>query len=217
MGKKATDPEEVARNAGIIAAQAARISKIIERLLDFTRRRSVPAKGSVDLNRVVKEALEFLEHQTERAGVTVDVAGGSGLEGIPGDPDGIQQVCLNLIVNALQAMPRGGRLLVTTALVTRRKEGLEAAAPAPYACLEVSDTGEGISEEARAKLFEPFHSTKEDGSGLGLAVSNGIVKDHDGWMEVQSKTEGGTTFRVFLPASESTLSQAPLERAQGGS
>jgi signal transduction histidine kinase len=201
MEKKAHDPDEVARNANIIAAQASRISKIIERLLSFARRRPEPtAQRPVDLNRVALEALEFLEHQIERAGVTVDFATGGGVDRLPGDPDAIQQVCLNLVVNAVQAMPRGGRLLVATSLVSRRREGLEAAAAAPYACLEVSDTGEGMSDEQRAKIFEPFYSTKEDGSGLGLAVSHGIVKDHDGWIEVEGRAPSGTTFRVYLPA-----------------
>jgi signal transduction histidine kinase len=137
--------------------------------------------------------------------VSVDFASGGGVATIPGDPDAILQVCLNLIVNALQAMPHGGQLVVATTLVTRRKEGLEAAAPLPYACLEVTDTGVGIPEPERARIFEPFYSTKQDGSGLGLAVSHGIVKDHDGWIEVDSAPEGGTTFRVFLPAASETL------------
>ena len=94
---------------------------------------------------------------------------------------------------------------IATALVTRRKEGLEASAPLPYACLEVSDTGVGIPAAERARIFEPFYSTKEDGSGLGLAVSHGIVKDHDGWIEVDSSPDGGTTFRVFLPAAAESL------------
>jgi len=201
MEKKATDPDAVSHNAGIIAAQASRISKIIERLLRFARRRPEGHAQRVDLNRVVDEAVEFLENQIERSGVSVDLARGGGVDTLPGDPDAIQQVCLNLIVNAIQAMPHGGRLLVATSLVTRRKEGLEAAAPAAYACLEVSDSGVGISDEERAKIFEPFYSTKEDGSGLGLAVSHGIVKDHDGWIEVEPHTPRGTTFRVYLPAS----------------
>jgi signal transduction histidine kinase len=201
MEKKAADPDAVAHNAGIIAAQATRISKIIERLLRFARRRPEGNVNRVDLNRVIAEAVEFLENQIERAGVSVDMVRGDGVQQLPGDADAIQQVCLNLIVNAVQAMPHGGRLLVATSLVTRRKEGLEAAAPQAFACLEVSDTGQGISDEERAKIFEPFYSTKEDGSGLGLAVSHGIVKDHDGWIEVAPRNPRGTTFRVYLPAS----------------
>ena len=201
MEKKSENPEAVAHNAGIIAAQASRISKIIERLLRFARRRPEGAVRRVDLNKVIHEAVEFLENQIERTGVTVDMVRGDGVASLPGDPDAIQQVCLNLIVNAVQAMPHGGRLLVATSLVTRRKEGLEAAAPAAYACLEVSDTGHGITDEERAKIFEPFYSTKEVGSGLGLAVSHGIVKDHDGWIEVAPREPRGTTFRVYLPAS----------------
>jgi signal transduction histidine kinase len=207
MERKAAAPEEVARNAGIIAAQATRITKIIERLLRFARRRGGPEPGTVDLNRVAHEAIEFLEHQIERGGVSLEFVRGTGIGEIPGDPDAIQQVCLNLIVNAIQAMPGGGRLLVATSRVTRRREGLEAAAAGAYACIEVTDNGVGIPEEERAKIFEPFYSTKEDGSGLGLAVSHGIVKDHDGWVEVEPGPTGGTTFRVFLPASHDMVAR----------
>jgi signal transduction histidine kinase len=200
LEKKAGDAGEVARNADIIAAQATRISKIIERLLDFARRRS-PPYAELDLDRVVAEAVEFLELQMERSRVTLEHESSALPATVLGDADAIQQVCLNLLVNAIQAMPKGGRLRVSTRVVTRRKGELEAAAPAAYACLEVSDTGVGVAPEVRDKMFEPFYSTKDGGTGLGLAVSHGIIKDHDGWIEVVRRPEGGTTFLVFLPAA----------------
>jgi signal transduction histidine kinase len=214
MEKKALDPEGVTRNAGIIAAQATRISKIIERLLHFARRRSPATRASVDLGRVVAEAVEFLEHQIERSGVRVSLRASADVASLPGDPDAIQQVCLNLIVNAIQAMPKGGQLRIATRSVIRRKGELASAPPLPYACLEVTDSGVGISEEKRAQIFEPFYSTKEEGSGLGLAVSHGIVKDHDGWIEVECPPQGGTTFRVFLPTAAEAASTQP-GRAHG--
>jgi signal transduction histidine kinase len=122
---------------------------------------------------------------------------------VPGDPDQIQQVCLNLVTNAIHAMPAGGTLRIWTEQVTRRKGGLDLAAPAEYAVLAVADTGPGIPAPDRDKIFEPFFTTKDEGqgTGIGLAVSNGIVKDHDGWIEVDSPPGGGAVFRVFLPCA----------------
>ena len=90
------------------------------------------------------------------------------------------------------------------------EEGLDLAAPAPYAVLEIVDSGPGIPQADRAKIFEPFFTTKDEGqgTGLGLAVSRGIVKDHDGWIELDSRAGGGTVFRVFLPATEPELARA---------
>jgi signal transduction histidine kinase len=109
----------------------------------------------------------------------------------------------------MQAMPSGGQLELSTRGLERRKPGLDAAPPRRYVMLEVADTGVGIPEGDRERIFEPFYSTKspaqsgdQGGTGLGLAVSVGIIKDHDGWIELDSLVGSGTIFRVFLPAHE---------------
>ncbi len=222
LEKKAVDPAEVAKNAGIIATQTQRITKIIQQLLDFARR-PASTRTIVDLHSVAKDCLDFLEHQLATSRVdaklrpfTIDSTrtDGSAVALLPpespvvqGDADQLQQVCLNLCVNAIQAMPTGGALELATRALIRRRPGLDAADPGRYIVLEVSDTGVGIPVADRERIFEPFYSTKQGdgkggGTGLGLAVSVGIVKDHDGWMEIDSRPEGGTVFRVFLPASE---------------
>jgi signal transduction histidine kinase len=204
---KSSDPGEVARNAGIITGEVERITKIIRQVLDFSRQRG-PTITSVHLGSVVAEALGFLREIIDRQGIRTDVRVLPSPPEVPGDPDQIQQVCLNLLMNAIHAMPSGGTLRITAEKVTRRKEGLDLAAPASYAMLEIVDSGSGIPEADRAKIFEPFFTTKDDGqgTGLGLAVSRGIVKDHDGWIELDSPPEGGAVFRVFLPCAASAAS-----------
>jgi signal transduction histidine kinase len=218
-------PGEVAKNAGIIATQTQRITKIIQQLLDFARR-PASTRTQVDLHSVAKDCLDFLEHQLATSRVeaklrpfTIDSTrtDGSAVALLPpehpivqGDSDQLQQVCLNLCVNAIQAMPSGGSLELATRALIRRRPGLDAADPGRYVVLEVCDTGGGIPVADRERIFEPFYSTKQGegssskggGTGLGLAVSVGIVKDHDGWMEIDNRAGGGTIFRVFLPASE---------------
>jgi signal transduction histidine kinase len=201
-GGKAGDPAEVARNAGIISGEVARITKIIRQVLDFSRRRG-PTVTTVHLGSVVAEALEFLREIIGRQGIQVDVHVLPSPPEVPGDPDQIQQVCLNLLMNAIHAMPDGGTLRISAVRVTRRKGGLDLSAPAPYAMLEIVDSGPGVPPADRDKIFEPFFTTRDEGqgTGLGLAVSHGIVKDHDGWIEVDSPAEGGAVFRVFLPCT----------------
>jgi len=224
LGKshRASDPAEVTRNAAIIAGEVDRIAKIIRQVLDFSRQRG-PTITSVHLGSVVAEALEFLREILDRQAIKTDVRVLPSPPEVPGDPDQIQQVCLNLLMNAIHAMPSGGTLRITAERVTRRKEGLDLASPTPYAMLEIADTGPGIPAENRGKIFEPFFTTKDEGqgTGLGLAVSHGIVKDHDGWIEVDSPANGGAVFRVFLPCaasvavSEGWRAAAPEETSPG--
>jgi signal transduction histidine kinase len=212
-GNRASDPVEVTRNAGIISGEVERIAKIIRQVLDFSRQRG-PTITSVHLGSVVAEGLEFLREILDRQAIKTDVRVLPSPPEVPGDPDQIQQVCLNLLMNAIHAMPSGGTLRITAEKVTRRKEGLDLASPAPYAMLEIADSGPGIPPENRRKIFEPFFTTKDEGqgTGLGLAVSHGIVKDHDGWIEVDTPPEGGAIFRVFLPCAASA---APSVGSEG--
>jgi signal transduction histidine kinase len=194
--------KEVTKNAGIIGDEVARITKIIRQVLDFSRPRG-PTVTRVRLGAVVAEALEFLRETIRRQGIVVEVRTTPEPPEVPGDPDQIQQVCLNLFMNAIHAMPNGGRLQVATERVLRRKGGLDLAPPADYVALVIADGGPGIPPADREKIFEPFFTTKDEGqgTGLGLAVSHGIVKDHDGWIEVDSPATGGAVFRVFLPCA----------------
>jgi signal transduction histidine kinase len=211
LEKKAGDPVELAKNVEIIQTQVGRITKIINQVLDFSRKRG-PTVTRVNLAQVVGEALDVVGETIRRQGIVTEVRSPLGLSPVPGDPDQIQQVCLNLLMNAIHAMPAGagGRLRVSIETVTRRKGGLDRVAPADYAMLQIADNGAGISVPATQDIFEPFFTTKDEGqgTGLGLTVSHGIVKDHDGWIEVESPPQGepnGTLFSVFLPVGAAAL------------
>jgi signal transduction histidine kinase len=204
MAKKAEDPDAVQKNATIIAEQAARIARIIQRLLDFARRKAMgQERSAVDLNQLSEGTLEFLAHQLEHAGIDAEMRPDRPFVRVPGDKDQLQQVLLNLMLNAIQAMPKGGRLSVHTSVVTRRRPGLEIAPEQAMATLAVTDTGVGIPPADREKIFEAFYTSRaaSGGTGLGLAIAGAIVKDHDGWIEIEDNVaaERGTIFRVFLP------------------
>jgi signal transduction histidine kinase len=212
LARRSQDGAEVQKNAEIIGAQVERITRIIRQVLDFSRK-SRPTLTHVDVHRVVAESLEFVDELLRRQRIERVVSAPRDLPSIPGDPGEIQQVCLNLVMNAVHAMPTGGRLSITLDQVHRRREGLALSAPALYLMMEVGDTGAGVPSADRDKIFEAFFTTKDtgEGTGLGLAVAKGIVKDHDGWIEVDDRPEGGAVFRVFLPVS----TEAPAETGSG--
>jgi signal transduction histidine kinase len=202
LERKAGEAAEVQKNATIIAEQAARITKIIQQLLDVARRRT-PMRTEVDLGRLARATLDFLEHQLAAHAIRARLSAEAEPTRVVGDPDQLQQVLLNLCLNAIQAMAGQGQgsLAISLSQVTRRKPGLDRAAPVDYAVLTVEDSGNGIAQEHRAHIFEPFYSTKSDGkgTGLGLPVCQSIVEEHDGFIEVDSREGSGSRFRVFLP------------------
>jgi signal transduction histidine kinase len=118
---------------------------------------------------------------------------------VMGDPDQLQQVFLNLILNAIQAMPEGGMLRVSASSKWISKEGLEDS-PRRYVEIGVEDSGTGMEKTVAQGIFHPFYTTKNAGTGLGLTVSQGIVQDHEGWIEVESEIGKGSMFRVYLPS-----------------
>jgi signal transduction histidine kinase len=209
LARRSQDAADVQKNADIISAQVERITRIIRQVLQFSRK-SRPTLTHVDVQRVVAESLEFVAELLLRQRIEAKLSAPRDLPSIPGDHGEIQQVCLNLVMNAVHAMPAGGRLSVRLEPVIRRKEGLALSAPASYLLMEVGDTGVGVPSADRDKIFEAFFTTKDtgEGTGLGLAVAKGIVKDHDGWIEVDDRPEGGALFRVFLPTSTEARAEA---------
>jgi signal transduction histidine kinase len=179
-----------------IEAQAFRASEIANRLLDLARSDG-DLHEIVPVNSLVRETLALFGPQVrgKRIEIEADLA---ELPDLIGNRGRLQQVLLNLLWNAVDAMPDGGRIDVST-----RRRGREV-------CIAVRDSGVGIPAEVLPRLYDPFFSTKRrrGGTGLGLSVSYGIVEEHGGRFEVDSEPGGGTDFRVYLPCVTARARQA---------
>jgi two-component system cell cycle sensor histidine kinase/response regulator CckA len=179
-----------------------RAARFTSQLLAFSRRQVLEPKV-VNLSEVVSGMAPMLRRlMGEDVGLVVKTDASLGRVRV--DPSQIEQVVVNLVANARDAMPNGGRLGLETANVTLDGCGGDGGAAAPageYIMLRISDTGMGMSPEVRAHIFEPFYTTKEvgKGTGLGLSTSYGIIKQSGGYVDVQSELGRGTTFRVYLP------------------
>ncbi|GAH62351.1 unnamed protein product, partial [marine sediment metagenome] len=185
------DNDSCKEDLKVVMKQTKRAGKIVKDLLEFARQFQ-PEMRTMNVNDVLGKAIRMTTHPAQLKDVRVITQLTQGLPSINGDSDKLQQVFVNIIVNALQAMAKGGELTVSTRL-TEDNEFIE---------IEISDTGCGIPEEHLGKLFDPFFSTKEigKGTGLGLSVSLGIVQKHNGSIDVRSKVGQGSTFIVRLPA-----------------
>ena len=177
-------------------------AKLTQRLLAFSRRQPLLAQPT-DLNKLVLGMLELMR-RTLGANIRIETALASDLEQTLVDPAQFENALLNLVINARDAMPQGGRLTLTTANVSIEAD--EAAAhvemrPGPYVMLAVSDTGVGMTSESLERAFEPFFTTKEagKGSGLGLSMVYGLVKQSEGHITIHSEPDQGATVRLYLP------------------
>ena len=187
------DPDK-ARLLEKITRQTFRASEIVNALLNFSR--SAPgAFEEVDLNRLIRETLLLLEHQFQQAGIRVELELEEGLGRVQGDPGKLQQVFLNLFLNARDAMEGGGVLQVRSS------------SDGGQIVVEVRDTGPGIAPEHLHRIFDPFFTTKPPrrGTGLGLSISYGIVREHGGEIEVESRPGEGARFRVTFPPARKAL------------
>ena len=183
---------EFRKYLGLISTETARVGRIVSDLLAFSRR-SKPQRAAADLNKLVRTTLGLADHKLKLISADVVLELQENLPLVECDSSQIQQVILNLILNGAQAMqPRGGgKLTIRTSVLPGGTE-VE---------LSVQDTGEGIAPENLSKIFDPFFTTKAEGKGvgLGLAVLYGIVKAHEGEVEVTSQRNVGTTFTLTLP------------------
>jgi two-component system NtrC family sensor kinase len=207
--------DEVVDNARIIVEQTERMTQIIRQLLDFARPRRVE-KARTDLQAMASDTAALLRPLADKRGVRIVVADSRGSGQAVADSGQIQQVIMNLLVNAIQATDRGGTVTVGLREETVRPPSApDGTAPQPTVCLEVTDTGQGMDLETRARIFDPFFTTKDvgEGTGLGLSIAYGIVRDHGGWIDVHSQPGRGTTMALHLPQGAAEPAQAQSLRA----
>lgn len=199
--------EDVAKNADIIVEQTRRMAGIIRHLLDYARR-GAGAADSVDVRALIVEAFQLLQPSARKRNVELALADHDSDEpaSVHGDAAQLQQVLANVIVNGIEAMPTGGHLEVRTAWT-------DATAPPDYdghsgrfLRIDVRDEGRGIPEAHRPHIFDAFYTTKGpgEGTGLGLAVADEIVRAHRGWIAVESREGEGTRLSVYLPHGDAT-------------
>lgn len=187
----------------MIVAQTTRMTTIIRQLLDFARPRQ-PVRVTTDVGDLCRRTLQFLEQFASKRGVATRLVHVDPSPLADVDAIQIEQVVTNLVVNAVQATPDGGRVELAVRAVTATPRADCGATGTRWLRLDVRDTGCGIDPEHIERLFEPFFTTKGvgEGTGLGLSVSRGIVRENGGWIEVSSTKGDGACFSVFLPASQ---------------
>jgi signal transduction histidine kinase len=190
--------EEIPRDAGyraeleMVLREARRASDVVRRLLDFSRQ-GERTRTRANLGEIVEDVVALTRHLIHTSGVDMNLEVGKDLPWVSFDRNQMKQVFLNLIHNALQAMPNGGALTISAR--TRQRENRS------WVVVAVCDTGVGMSATDQERIFEPFFTTRADsgGTGLGLSVTYGIVSDHGGLIDVESEPGQGTTFTVWLP------------------
>lgn len=211
MGAEGLSPE-TSECLGQIVAASDRAANLTRQLLAFSRKQMMQSEP-VDLAAVILNLSQMLKRLI---GENIDLRChyAPALPPVQADTGMLEQVLVNLVINARDAMPEGGHLLITTELAALGPEAVLAhpeARPGHFVCMTVVDNGSGIPAELLPRIFDPFFTTKEagKGTGLGLATVYGIIKQHQGWTEVSSTVGVGTKFRILLPALESTRVAVP--------
>ena len=195
MQSKQNPDEKTQENLKLISTQIHRITQVTKDMMEFARVRPA-AKSAVNINDLLEKSLRLASFDKSFQKLQIIKDFGENLLPVYADSDQLQQVFLNLLLNARDAMPEGGRLRIVTLPISEHIQ------------IEIADNGIGVDENNLKKIFDPFFTTKQTGkgTGLGLAVCYGIVTAHNGKIEVSSSENNGTTFKVILPLNEKTVS-----------
>ncbi|MFH1386754.1 MAG: ATP-binding protein [bacterium] len=185
------DKEFIKKYNDIVPRQLDRINRIVEDLLAFGQPKNL-AVSEVRVDKILDEVVRLVENQCRKADIEI-IRDYQPIPPIQADEERLTQAFLNIILNAVQSMPKGGALTIRTNQLTNLQTNQ------PQLAIELSDTGAGIPPEKLAKIFDPFYTTKERGSGLGLSVTYRIIKEHGGEIVVTSQEGEGTTFKICLP------------------
>ena len=212
--------EKATRSLNVIEDASRRAGRMISKLLGFARK-SKHERTPINLNDVVYETIKLLE-QVFKKDINLTVELDNRLPLIQGDVNQMEQVIMNFLVNARDAMPNGGRIVIKTQARTVVKGMPDVppyVPPGEYVQISVSDTGMGIPEDIKNKIFEPFFTTKEQGkgTGLGLSMVYGAINDHQGYLSVESTLGVGSVFTVFLPAAAPATVSGTKEAVSPGS
>ncbi|HEY5949098.1 MAG TPA: ATP-binding protein [Kofleriaceae bacterium] len=190
---------EVSESARIVLEQAERMTALIRQLLDFARPRAL-RKTSLGVGALVKRVCELVGTIARKANVKLACDCDDDLR-VDADEGQLHQVLTNLLINAIHAMPDGGTVEIVTSLRDETPPPYIETSADSWIAIEVRDSGTGMDAATRERIFEPFFTTKQvgEGTGLGLSVSWGIVREHGGWIDVESQPGAGSTFTVWLP------------------
>ncbi|MBX3279956.1 MAG: GNAT family N-acetyltransferase [Acidobacteria bacterium] len=217
-------PAHIVESLQEVAAASERAADLTRQLLLFSRKQ-VMQRRNLNLNEVIVNISRMLGRAIEEH-ITMRTDCDAQLPPVNADPGMIEQVLMNLVLNARDAMPEGGRITISTEAASLEAAAVRERAEARsgrFVILTVADTGSGIAPEVIENIFEPFFTTKDvgKGTGLGLATVHGIVKQHDGWIEVESAPGKGAVFRIYLPtaggAADALEPVSPLPSLRGGS
>ncbi len=207
------DPTAIQKSVREIKRASQRASGLVRQILTFSRKAEIRF-APLDLNQLVQDLVALLSETFPR-NISFNLALEEKLPPLLADQNQLQQIILNLCVNARDAMATGGSITISTSHVEGAAVPVSVRSGRPCACLAVTDTGTGMTPEVRARIFEPFFTTKavNKGTGLGLAVVYGIAASHEGTIEVQSEIGIGSTFKVYLPLAENVVIAPTVTRS----
>jgi two-component system NtrC family sensor kinase len=198
--KQVPDGSPEAEDLDLVIQETRRCAGIIRRLLDFAREKA-PEKSYADLNQLIEKTVQLVSQSAQAADIEINMDLDPALPTVWMDDNLVEQVIMNMLVNAKHSIQGGGRITIRTRLREDHRRSASSAAPDTKVEITIADTGCGIAPENLQKIFDPFFTTKGvgKGTGLGLSVSHGTIEAHGGTIEVESTVGEGTEFRIYLP------------------